>query len=114
MSYPDRGILTPDAQTLLALISLTSSYLVGALPVPLSSAAGFTPPKTDDKTGTTVPVTATAPTPNAMPTLTELTAWVEARAQSQFARRDSVRVAAKAVGDVLKGTTTTTNTTTAR
>lgn len=144
-----------DAQILLALISLSSAYLVGALPVPLSSAAGFVPPVHEDEEPAPAPgapattTTQTAPTSTApasaaptasaatvpatgtpgtgttpatatagaaattvvssagatasLPTTTELAGWTEGRAQAQFARREAVRGASRAVLDVLKG-----------
>lgn len=86
------------AQTLLALIQLSSAYLVGALPVPLSTAAPGTSTGGADSTSTGA-VNTTTSTPNAA----ELAAWTEARAQAQFARREAVKNASKAVVDVLKG-----------
>ncbi|CAK9783740.1 hypothetical protein CC85DRAFT_330551 [Cutaneotrichosporon oleaginosum] len=95
------------AQTLLALISLASAYLVGALPVPLSAAAGYSPPQTEaDAAAPPVPAppapTASTPAPNhALPTTTELAGWTEGRAQAQFARREAIRGASRAMLDVL-------------
>jgi hypothetical protein len=94
--------LIADAQTLLALISLSSAYLVGALPVPLSAAAGYTPPPPEED-GAPAPAPAPAAPSNshALPTTTELAGWTEGRAQAQFARREAVRGASRAVLDVL-------------
>ncbi|BEJ13176.1 hypothetical protein CspHIS471_0303500 [Cutaneotrichosporon sp. HIS471] len=95
------------AQTLLALISLSSAYLVGALPVPLSAAAGYTPPPPDGEDGAaSAPQPPPPPPPpptraHALPTTTELAGWTEGRAQAQFARREAVRGASRAVLDVL-------------
>ncbi|BEI82338.1 hypothetical protein CcaverHIS002_0302060 [Cutaneotrichosporon cavernicola] len=101
------------AQTLLALISLSSAYLVGALPVPLSAAAGYTPPPPDGEDGAASATAAAPPPPpppapprpstraHALPTTTELAGWTEGRAQAQFARREAVRGASRAVLDVL-------------
>jgi hypothetical protein len=148
----------PDAQTLFALISLSSTYLVGALPLhlagiteagggaaapsaagagvgggaagaaggagagglgapPAAAAPSVSPGSAARNTANTngsgsgagagggaAPGAASASTPTpAMPTTAELAAWTEARAQTMFARREAVRVASRAVGDVLKG-----------
>lgn len=68
--------LTPDAQTLLELISLTSTYLVGALPLAQPPIGAATP-------------------------LADLAAWTETRAEAQFAKREAVKDASKAVVEVL-------------
>lgn len=65
-----------DAQTLLELISLTGTYLVGALPLASPPIGPATP-------------------------LADLAAWTEARAEAQFARREAVKDASKAVVEVL-------------
>ncbi|GMK58156.1 hypothetical protein CspeluHIS016_0501880 [Cutaneotrichosporon spelunceum] len=92
------------AQTLLALISLSSAYLIGALPVPLSAAVGYLPPPPQAEDGAApAPAPASQPSANAhaLPTTTELADWTEGRAQEQFARREAVRGASRAVLDVL-------------
>lgn len=96
------------AQTLLALIQLGGAYLVGALPVPLSSAVPPTPaaaPAPSDPTGTTTATPAPAPTSGvgALPTPGQLATFAEGRAAAMFARREGVKTASKAVQDVLKG-----------
>ncbi len=75
---------------------------MGALPVPLSAAAGYTPPPPEEDGVAPAPAPAPAPTnSHALPTTTELAGWTEGRAQAQFARREAVRGASRAVLDVL-------------
>jgi hypothetical protein len=105
------------AQTLATLISLAETYLVGALPANLSAVTGADPsnpagtataagtPAAAVGTGAAPPTPALALTPS-VPTLSELAAWTEARAQTTFARREAVRNASRAVSDVLKGVRT--------
>ncbi|WOO78864.1 uncharacterized protein LOC62_02G002401 [Vanrija pseudolonga] len=98
------------AQTLLALIQLGGTYLVGALPVPLSSAVPPAAPAAGAGAGAgpdAAPPASTTPAPTsgvgALPTPAQLATFAEGRAAAMFARREGVKTAAKAVQDVLKG-----------
>jgi len=98
----------------MGLIECSGRFLVGALPVSLSSITESAAAQAPGTSAAPAPAGATgppaapaAPNPNnptpAVPTTAELATWTEARAQTMFARREAVRNASRAVGDVLKG-----------
>ncbi|KAL1410140.1 hypothetical protein Q8F55_004143 [Vanrija albida] len=89
------------AQTLLALIQVAGTYLVGALPVPLSAAAAPAPASAGE--GGAAPTPAPTSGVGAFPTPAQLAAWDEARAAAAFGRREGVKTASRAVVDVLRG-----------
>ena len=96
----------PDTQLLSTLLSLSTTSLASSLPCPLSDAVPSTlihPPKSSDVPNPNDSQTrpATNGPAGALPTIEDLTAYAEKRANLEFNRRESVRVASKTVLDVL-------------
>jgi len=80
-----RADISIDVQLLNSLITLSTSSLLGALPVPLSTALQSSTNSRDS------------------PSVAELTIWEENRAGLEFSRREAVRASGRAVLDVMRG-----------